>query len=69
MIPREKLPHIYLDCGFEDYLYKSNAELAKQMLDNKITPRSPSPPASTTAPTGGARCDTTRFSTGRAFSE
>src|SRR5262249_37440661 len=36
-IPRDKLPHIYLDCGFEDNLYKSNAELAKLLLDNKIT--------------------------------
>ncbi len=35
--PREKLPHIYLDCGFEDQLYKSNADLAKLLLDNKIT--------------------------------
>lgn len=35
--PRDQLPHIYLDCGFEDNLYKSNAELAKLLLDNKIT--------------------------------
>jgi putative tributyrin esterase len=36
-LPREKLPHVYLDCGLEDGLYKSNADLAKILLNNKIT--------------------------------
>jgi S-formylglutathione hydrolase FrmB len=35
-MPREKLPHIYLDCGTEDQLYKDNVELEKVLLENKI---------------------------------
>jgi putative tributyrin esterase len=34
--PREQLPHIYLDCGTEDPLYKDNVELEKVLLENKI---------------------------------
>lgn len=32
----EERPHIYVDCGTEDFLYKDNAEFAKLLLDNKI---------------------------------
>jgi uncharacterized protein (TIGR03067 family) len=35
-LPRDKLPHIYLDCGTEDGLIKSNLEFAKLLMDNKI---------------------------------
>ena len=35
-IPREQLPHIYLDCGTEDGLIKSNQEFLKLLIDNKI---------------------------------
>jgi S-formylglutathione hydrolase FrmB len=34
--PRDKLPHIYLDCGTEDGLIKANIEFAKLLLDNKL---------------------------------
>ncbi len=34
--PRDKLPHIYLDCGTEDRLFKSNKEFVNLLLDNKI---------------------------------
>jgi putative tributyrin esterase len=34
--PKDKLPHIYLDCGTEDGLIKSNIEFAKLLTDNKI---------------------------------
>jgi hypothetical protein len=35
-IPRDKLPHIYIDCGTEDGLIKGSRELAKLLMDNKI---------------------------------
>jgi putative tributyrin esterase len=35
-LKRDQLPHIYLDCGTEDFLYKDNAALAKILLENKI---------------------------------
>lgn len=35
-VPREKLPHIYIDCGTDDRLLKSNQELVKVLMDNKI---------------------------------
>jgi S-formylglutathione hydrolase FrmB len=35
-VPRDKLPHIYIDCGTEDGLIKSSRELAKLLMDNKI---------------------------------
>jgi S-formylglutathione hydrolase FrmB len=35
-IPREQLPHIYVDCGTEDTLIKSNEAFAKLLLENKI---------------------------------
>jgi S-formylglutathione hydrolase FrmB len=35
-LPRDKLPHIYVDCGTEDGLIKSNLEFAKLLMDNKI---------------------------------
>jgi S-formylglutathione hydrolase FrmB len=35
-VPREKLPHIYIDCGTEDRLIRSNQDLIKLLIDNKI---------------------------------
>jgi S-formylglutathione hydrolase FrmB len=35
-VPREKLPHIYFDCGTEDTLYRYSVEFAKLLMDNKI---------------------------------
>ncbi len=34
--PKEKLPHIYFDCGTEDRLIASNLEFVKVLTDNKI---------------------------------
>ena len=36
-IPRDKLPHIYLDCGTEDPLLADNKTFAKMLIDNNIT--------------------------------
>lgn len=35
-VPAEALPHLYLDCGTEDFLYEDNREFAKLLLDRKI---------------------------------
>jgi enterochelin esterase-like enzyme len=35
-IPKDKLPHIYIDCGYDDFLVKQSQEFAKLMMDNKI---------------------------------
>ena len=35
-IPRERLPHIYLDCGTEDGLIEANKQFVKLLIDNKI---------------------------------
>lgn len=35
-IPKDKLPHIYFDCGTEDRLITSNLEFVKVLTDNKI---------------------------------
>lgn len=35
-VPREQLPHIYLDCGTEDPFFKASAAFVKLLLDNKI---------------------------------
>jgi enterochelin esterase-like enzyme len=35
-IPRERLPHIYLDCGTEDRLIEANQQFVKLLIDNKI---------------------------------
>lgn len=35
-IPRDKIPHIYIDCGTEDHLLKSSQDLAKVLMDSKI---------------------------------
>jgi S-formylglutathione hydrolase FrmB len=35
-IPREKLPHIYIDCGTEDRLIESNQAFLKVLMENKI---------------------------------
>jgi putative tributyrin esterase len=35
-VPRDKLPHIYLDCGTEDTLIKANEAFVKVMMENKI---------------------------------
>lgn len=35
-IPKDKLPHIYFDCGLEDRLIASNLEFVKILTDNKI---------------------------------
>jgi len=35
-IPRDQLPHIYIDCGTEDTLIKGSQALAKLLMENKI---------------------------------
>ena len=35
-IPRDKLPHIYIDCGTEDRLIESNQAFLKLLMENKI---------------------------------
>ncbi len=35
-VPKDKLPHIYFDCGTEDRLIASNLEFVKVLTDNKI---------------------------------
>lgn len=49
-IPADKLPHLYIDCGTDDFLYNDNREFARLLLDKKIpftfaeTPGGHSPP-------------------------
>ena len=35
-IPKDQLPHIYLDCGLEDGLIESTKEFMQERLDNDI---------------------------------
>jgi putative tributyrin esterase len=35
-VPKEKMPHLYLDCGTEDRLIESSQELMKLLMANKI---------------------------------
>jgi S-formylglutathione hydrolase FrmB len=35
-LPREKLPHIYIDCGVDDFLYESTVKFMNFMRENKI---------------------------------
>jgi S-formylglutathione hydrolase FrmB len=35
-VPRDKLPHLYLDCGTEDRLLESNRAFVKLLIENKI---------------------------------
>ncbi len=35
-VPKDKLPHIYVDCGTEDGLIKASREFAKLCMDNTI---------------------------------
>ena len=35
-IPRDKLPHIYVDCGTEDRLLESNQAFLRLLMENKI---------------------------------
>jgi S-formylglutathione hydrolase FrmB len=35
-VPRDKLPHIYLDCGTEDRLLESNQAFLKLLMENKV---------------------------------
>ena len=35
-VPRDKLPHIYLDCGTEDRLLESNQAFLKLLMENKL---------------------------------
>jgi S-formylglutathione hydrolase FrmB len=35
-VPKEKLPHIYIDCGTDDRLLKSNQDLVKLLMENKV---------------------------------
>jgi S-formylglutathione hydrolase FrmB len=35
-VPKEKLPHICIDCGTDDRLIKSSQEFVKLLMDNKI---------------------------------
>ena len=35
-VPKEKLPHIHLDCGTEDGLLKSSQDFVKVLMENKV---------------------------------
>jgi len=35
-VPREKLPHIYIDCGDKDFLIKQSQDFIKLLMDNDI---------------------------------
>jgi S-formylglutathione hydrolase FrmB len=35
-IPKNMLPHIYLDCGYDDFLIEQTQSFAKLLMDNKI---------------------------------
>jgi len=35
-LPREKLPHIYIDCGVGDFLYESTVKFMNHLTENKI---------------------------------
>ncbi len=35
-VPKEELPHIYLDCGYSDFLVKQTQDFAKLLMENKI---------------------------------
>ena len=35
-VPRDKLPHICIDCGTEDSLIESNQAFLKLLMENKI---------------------------------
>jgi hypothetical protein len=35
-VSKEKLPHLYVDCGTDDRLLKSNQDFVKLLMDNKI---------------------------------
>ena len=35
-IPVKEMPHLYIDCGTEDFLYNDNREFVKLLLDKKI---------------------------------
>ena len=35
-VPKEKLPHIYIDCGTDDRLVKNSQDFVKILMENKI---------------------------------
>ncbi|MBL7093199.1 hypothetical protein ISS22_04435 [candidate division KSB1 bacterium] len=35
-VPKEQLPHIYLDCGVSDFLFNSAKDFAKLLIENDI---------------------------------
>ncbi len=35
-VPKDKIPHIYIDCGTDDRLIRSNQDLVKLLMDEKI---------------------------------
>ena len=35
-IPKDQLPHIYIDCGTEDFLYQAARDFMQLLLDNNI---------------------------------
>ena len=35
-VPRDKLPHLYLDCGTEDRLLESNRSFVKLLMEHKL---------------------------------
>jgi len=36
-LPREKLPHIYIDCGVNDFLYESTVKFMNHLRENKVS--------------------------------
>jgi enterochelin esterase-like enzyme len=35
-VPKDRLPHLYIDCGTDDGLLRSNQDLVKVLLENKV---------------------------------
>jgi S-formylglutathione hydrolase FrmB len=49
-VPRDKLPHIYLDCGTEDRLLQASRDFAKLLMEHKIPFTYSESPGGHTAP-------------------
>lgn len=35
-VPADKLPHLYIDCGTDDFLYNDNRDFVRLLLDKKV---------------------------------
>jgi len=49
-VPRDKLPHIYLDRGTEDRLFQINRDFVTLLMEHRIPPTYSESPGGHTAP-------------------